>query len=637
MRRTELSLILGGPQGSGLETAMWILTLSLARAGYGVIADREYYSNIVGRHSYIHMRVSSARRPRSLKLPVEVLVASDAETLFTHFNDIGDGGYLIYDTSIKAKQLSDVPSVEDVTRKRIMSQLSSLGVRGDTDSLISYLASSRSVLPIPIDSVKIFRALSERFKLNAKQASRFSSSILGSALTVVMGLDPEDLEYAVRRRFGARKDLLEQNMFVAQLVGEMVKDYRGIVKLEDPSMNAERIMVVTGNETVAMGKIIGGVRFQSYYPITPAADESIMLEKYEVLDSGKGPVGPILVLQAEDEIAAIASVIGASLTGARSSTATSGPGFDLMIEGIGWAGNNETPVVITYYQRGGPSTGLPTRGGQSDLFNALFSGHGEFARVVLASGDHKEALYDAAEAFNIAEKYQVPVIHLLDKFLANSIVTETLPDFSLVKLERGVRGAEGPGYKRFDLSSTISPRLPLGAKDTVMWYTGDEHDELGHISEDPENRARMYSKRIEKLKLINMEIPSSFKLTVHGHESPDYALVGWGFVKGVAIEAIEQLSSRGLRGMYVNLRLMWPFPTEEFTRLVRGLDPDKIIAVEHSYGVSIADLIAMNTGVRVGKKIAKYTGRPIYLNELTEAVQSLLSGRTERAEVSLGA
>jgi 2-oxoglutarate ferredoxin oxidoreductase subunit alpha len=188
------------------------------------------------------------------------------------------------------------------------------------------------------------------------------------------------------------------------------------------------------------------------------------------------------VFQAEDEIAAISAAIGAALTGARSATSTSGPGFDLMIEALGWAGINEVSVVVTYYQRGGSSTGLPTRGGQEDLFNALFSGHGAFPEIVLASGDHKEAFEGAIKALSWAEKFQLPVIHLLDKFLANSIVTLPPPDPQACEIDRGLTHPGGPSYKRFKKTqdNLITPRAFIGSRDTVMWYTGDEHKPEGH-------------------------------------------------------------------------------------------------------------------------------------------------------------
>jgi Pyruvate:ferredoxin oxidoreductase and related 2-oxoacid:ferredoxin oxidoreductases, alpha subunit len=513
----ELGVLLGGPQGSGIETSMWVLGRILVSKGFGVIADREYFSNITGRHSYIQMLVSSVKLPRSLRYPVEILASMDAETVFTHFTELSEGGILIYDVNISSKRIEEIPSMEDATRERIARVLTEKGVKASVESVVEYLERDRRVLPLGIDFSSLLKALSEQYRIDSRAVSKFLSGVIVSSVAVVLGLDEEIVAAGFRQQFRERKELVEQNIMLYKLVRSALSEHYGVVRLEEPGLAMEKAMVVTGNDVVAIGKIVAGVRYQSYYPITPAADESFLLEKYDnILGESGEVIGSVVVMQTEDEIAAVNSAIGAALTGVRSSTTTSGPGFDLMVEGLSWAGMNEVPIVITYYQRGGPSTGQPTRGSQSDLFNAIFAGHGEFARVVLSSGDHLDAFYDTIEAFNIAEKYQVPVIHLLDKFLANTVTVMTIPDVERVRIERGVLTRGGPGYKRFSLESLISPRAFIGGKGTVMWYTGDEHDEYGHIVEDPEVRARMYSKRIEKLSLILRDLPTDRKLRLHG-------------------------------------------------------------------------------------------------------------------------
>ncbi|MGC8544275.1 MAG: transketolase C-terminal domain-containing protein, partial [Vulcanisaeta sp.] len=348
-----------------------------------------------------------------------------------------------------------------------------------------------------------------------------------------------------------------------------------------------------------------------------------------------GGDGAIIVFQTEDELAAINAAIGAALTGVRSSVATSGPGFDLMVEGLGWAGQNEVPVVVTYYQRGGPSTGQPTRGGQSDLLSSIFASHGEYPRIVLASGDHEEAFYDTIDAFNYAETYQVPVIHLVDKFLANTIATIPMPNLDNIKITRGVLAPKGlKEYKRFDLSSIISPRAFLG--DYVMWYSGDEHDEKGHIDEDPVIRVRMFDKRMRKLELMEKEIPEERRYSYFGPERPDILLVGWGFVKGVALKAIEELGNEGVKVGYYHIRMFIPFPKESITKLAREVGADNLIAVEHNYQAQASKLVAMNTGIVVSKSIVKYTGRPMYVHELVNSIKNIMKGSV-REVMSYGA
>jgi len=632
---SEVSAILGGPQGAGLETSMAVLGYALARSGHGFIADREYFSNIKGRHSYIHLRISSKSVPRSLTYPVDLIAAMDPETVFTHFDDLRDGGVLIYDKATNDKRLDSILSVEEPLKERVEGRLTSLGLEPKISSLVSYLRNRRSVKVIDLNYAEILSIVGRKFKLSPQQVSRYVSSILIGAVSGLLGLDEESLTYGFTKHFRGREDLVSQNLEITTLVRNAIADY-GVNELilEGPGVGLEELLVASGNDVVAIGKIIGGLRYQSYYPITPAADESFTLEKYEKLDVGDGG-SSLIVIQTEDEIAAITSAIGASLTGVRSATATSGPGFSLMVEGLSWAGMNEAPVVITYYQRGGPSTGLPTRGSQSDLLFSVFAGHGEFPRVVLSSGDHLEALYDAVEAFNIAEKYQLPVIHLLDKFLANTLTLMPLPDLNNVLIERGLVTEGSEAYKRFDLSSQVSPRAYLGSK-AIMWYTGDEHDELGHICEDPVNRVRMYSKRMKKLELIDSEIPNSKKATYFGSGNPEVLMVGWGSVKGVALDAVETLKNKGIEAAYLQLRILWPFPSTYVSELLSSVD-STVIVVEHSYVVQLADLITMSTGFRKLRRVGKFTGRPIYLSELVRAVEEIRLKGVEKVVLGYGA
>jgi 2-oxoglutarate ferredoxin oxidoreductase subunit alpha len=627
----ELRYILGGPQGGGLETLSELLSWAYAHAGYGVISDREYFSNIKGRHSYIHATVSATELPRHLTYPVDVVAAMDAETVFTHFDDLRDGGYIIYNSDDDNVSFTSIPSMERDLRERLTSEFKELGVDGTVKSVVKYLQSNRKVRVVGLSFKELLMEIERREGIVPSQASRYISTILAGAVAAITGINEEDLDYSLKRRF-VREDLYRHNRAMANIVIEAVKGQFGSeLKLDKPSVKVSGVLVASGNDVIAMAKIVAGVRFQAYYPITPAADESFTLEEYEAL----GGEGSIVVFQTEDELAAINAAIGAALTGARSSVATSGPGFDLMVEGLGWAGQNEVPVVVTYYQRGGPSTGQPTRGGQSDLLSSVFASHGEYPRIVLASGDHEEAFYDAIDAFNYAETYQVPVIHLVDKFLANTIATIPLPNLDGIRIVRGKLAPKGlTEYKRFDLSSVISPRAFLG--DYVMWYSGDEYDEYGHIDEDPINRIRMFDKRMKKLDLIEKEIPEERRYSYFGSERPDIVIVGWGFVKGVALKAIEELSGEGIKASYYHIRMFIPFPRESITKIAGEVGVDKLVAVEHNYQAQASRLVAMNTGITVGKSVVKYTGRPIYVHELVNAIKNIMRGSV-REVLSYGA
>lgn len=635
---SELVLILGGPQGAGLETSAQVLATSFAHIGYGIISDREYFSNIKGRHSYIHARVSSRELPRSLTYPAQILGAMDPETVFTHYKDVDYGGYLIYDVATASRNFNTIPSIERELKNRLSREFRDSGLDGTVASVVKYLREVRKVNVIDLNYQSILAELRRKFGLTPAQASRYLSGILVGAVSALMNLDEDSIAYGLVRRFGRRQHIIEHNKYLISRVSEMVKERFGSpLDLGPSELEYDELLVASGNDVVAMAKIVGGLGYQSYYPITPAQDECFTLESYENIETGDGDGRGVVVLQTEDEIAAITSAIGAALTGARSSTATSGPGFSLMVEGLGWAGMNEVPVVVTFYQRGGPSTGLPTRGSQSELLYTLFASHGEFGRIVITSGDHEEAFYDAIEAFNLAEKYQMPVIHLLDKFIANSMMSIGVPDMSSVKIERGRIVNEWRDYNRFDLSSgLISPR-PLIGRGALIYNTGDEHDERGAITEDPVNRAKMYAKRIKKLEIADKEIPQETRAVYYGPDRPDFMLVGWGFVKGAALHAIDLLNDEGLRGAYLHIKMFSPFPSDYVKKLIEGVGLDNVISVEHNYLAQSGKVISMNTGLVIKRSITKYTGRPIYTHELLEAVKLIVKKGEKRVVLTYGA
>ncbi|MEF8874095.1 MAG: 2-oxoacid:acceptor oxidoreductase subunit alpha, partial [Candidatus Thermoplasmatota archaeon] len=297
-------------------------------------------------------------------------------------------------------------------------------------------------------------------------------------------------------------------------------------------------------------------------------------------------------------------------------------------EGLGWAGINEVPMVITYYQRGGPSTGLPTRGSQDDLMTALQSSHGSSPRIVLASGDHHEAFRDAVKAFNLAEKYQTPVIHLLDKFLANMVRTVPLPEIESLTIERGELWEGGEDYRRFE-DGPISERAFLGEE--VMWYTGSEHTESGNVIEDPEKRVQMKEKRMNKLDLADKEIDEDERAIYFGPDDVDHLVVGWGSVKDVAIDSIEALEQEV---GYLHLRTFSPFPEEKVLSYLKKAD--KVVAVEHSYSARVSEVVSLKTGFRIENEVVKYTGRPIYRDELVRSVKNVIEGGSNREVLKHG-
>lgn len=632
----DINIIIGGPQGSGLETVMRLIARLSARLGYHFMADREYYSNIRGRHSYIHMRIS-VKPVKALSYPVDVLAFMDAESLFHHFRDIRKEGYLIFNTRLNKVELNAIKSIRRYTLERLKRELRNVGISSESvQDIIEWLKNNLKVNIIGLDYDDLIRKVSSK-GIPYPQASRLASTIVASSIAFLIGFDVNEMKECIYEVFKGRPSAIKANILMIDEVINYLREVLGkpLLTLDKPEIIYDEVLVVTGNEAVAMGKVVGGLRYQSYYPITPAADESFYMEDKEVLEVNGKVLGSVLVIQTEDEISAVASAIGAALAGARAATTTSGPGFSLMVESLGWAGIAETPVVITYYQRGGPSTGMPTRSSQSDLLFSLFASHGEFPRIVIASGDHEEAFKDAVIALNLAEKYQVPVIHLLDKFIANSVASIPIPRIEELTIERGyiVREGDEP-FKRFNLNYVISPRVFLG-QGPITYYTGNEHDEYGQISEDPELRTKIYEKRMRKLEIMDQEIPEEERAILYGDSSGDLLIIGWGSVKGPAIEALEILSRSNIPASYLHVKYFMPFPTRRVVRIAK--DFRKLVFVEHSYVVQIGMVTRMFTGIEPKHMIAKITGRPIYTNELVEALIQIHNKGVKRVVLTYGA
>ena len=632
----DINIIIGGPQGSGLETVMRLIARLSARLGYHFMADREYYSNIRGRHSYIHMRIS-VKPVKALSYPVDVLAFMDAESLFHHFRDIRKEGYLIFNTRLNKVELNAIKSIRRYTLERLKRELRNVGISSESvQDIIEWLKNNLKVNIIGLDYDDLIRKVSSK-GIPYPQASRLASTIVASSVAFLIGFDVNEMKECIYEVFKGRPSAIKANTLMIDEVINYLREVLGkpLLTLDKPEIIYDEVLVVTGNEAVAMGKVVGGLRYQSYYPITPAADESFYMEDKEVLEVNGKVLGSVLVIQTEDEISAVASAIGAALAGARAATTTSGPGFSLMVESLGWAGIAETPVVITYYQRGGPSTGMPTRSSQSDLLFSLFASHGEFPRIVIASGDHEEAFKDAVIALNLAEKYQVPVIHLLDKFIANSVASIPIPRIEELTIERGyiVREGDEP-FKRFNLNYVISPRVFLG-QGPITYYTGNEHDEYGQISEDPELRTKIYEKRMRKLEIMDQEIPEEERAILYGDSSGDLLIIGWGSVKGPAIEALEILSRSNIPASYLHVKYFMPFPTRRVVRIAK--DFRKLVFVEHSYVVQIGMVTRMFTGIEPKHMIAKITGRPIYTNELVEALIQIHNKGVKRVVLTYGA
>ncbi len=604
----QFSWMIGGPQGTGVDSSATLFIRSCAVAGLYVYGKREYHSNIMGEHSYFQVRVSETPIHAHVD-PVHLLATFDDETARIHAHEVIPNGYFMYDASVtKLEDLDLHPNVKTLALPyaRILEEVAAESGQ-------------------PVAKLQIMK-----------------NTIAVTASFALVDFEMAYIEKALRGIFtGSKAKLVAVNMKVAAkayecITAEMKKEFPYRIKAI-PS--APPRMLMNGATAVALGKLKAGCRFQSYYPITPASDESTYLEAH--------PEYGVNVVQCEDEIAAVCMAVGAAITGTRSSTSSSGPGFGLKAEGIGWAGINEVPVVIVNYQRGGPSTGLPTRHEQGDLLYSLFIGHGDFPKIVMAPGDMTESFMDAFYAFNYAEHYQTPVIIVSDKALANNTMTIEPFDESELRIDRGKRvsdeelkqRAQQPDfngqYPRFAIGEDgISPRPVPGQKHGLFWNTGDEHDQWGHITEVPELRIAMMNKRMGKLKLASKEIPQDHQWKLYGPENAEHTIVTWGSSKGPILDALPLLQSDGISINMLQIRLMSPFPVEAVTRI---LERAKVrIGVEQNYTGQLARLVRMETGIKMDHMVTKYTGRPMSETEVVEALRNITRQKVEKVVLTYG-
>jgi len=640
----SLTWVIGGAQGSGVDSAANIFSRACAQAGFHIFGKREYYSNIKGEHSYFTVRVSDEPIHSHVDL-IDILVSFDAETVFVHAGEVKEGGAIIYDSDLAETTLREVPTIDEYAARRISSILESSGkaisVRGMLD-----LAQEKNIKLYGIPYFRLLKQFSEQMGDHTlSKLTRTVNVMALSASMAILNFDKHILSESIRYIFRTKPKIAENNVSAAGFVYDHVrlqfssKDLTRELKYKRPLDNT---ILVQGNQSSALGKLVAGCRFQTYYPITPASDDSEFLESNQILEQNNGEEGSILVVQTEDEIAAVTMAIGGALTGVRSATATSGPGFSLMVEALGWAGINEVPLVISLYQRAGPATGLPTRHEQGDLLFAVHAGHGEFPRIVFSSGDIEESFYDTIKVFNFAEKYQMPVIHLLDKAIANSVATCRNFDQHRIKVDRGqiVDKVSMAGekldrkYLRFKLGKNpISPRAVLGTQNGIFWNTGDEHTEEGHITEDPYNRINMMDKRMNKLDIALEEIPNEDKAIAFGNNEDQDVLsvLSWGSTKGSILDALNQLNREGEKMRFIQLRLLHPFPASLLETLIRG---SKILVdIEMNYSAQLASMIEQRLKRKIDYTVVKYNGRPMSSSEIYNALKLIISGNAPRRQV----
>ena len=643
----EITWVIGGAQGSGVDSAANIFSKTCAEDGLYIFGKREYYSNIKGEHSYFTVRVSN-KPIRSHKESIDILVSFDAETLFRHAKDVSTNGIIIFNSELIETSINEIPTLDSDVQNTITKYCNYSGDNPLTIKKLLEKIQLNSIKCYGIPYHQLLKNFSEH--TNNPALSKLARMINVLALSISLSfinINRQALSRAIQYIFRTKPKIAEINVAAAEYAYNYATQIFKNNKFTfyENERDFSDIILVQGSQSSALGKIVAGCRFQTYYPITPASEDSEFLETNQVIEQIDGKKGSVLVIQTEDEISAITMAIGGALTGTRTATATSGPGFSLMAEALGWAGINEVPLVVSLYQRAGPSTGLPTRHEQGDLLFAINAGHGEFPRIVFASGDIEESFYDTLKVFNFAEIFQLPVIHLLDKAIASSVMTCKNFDPNKITIDRGylIKKIENKAqdqeklkhFKRFELkeNAAISPRPSLGTENGIFWNTGDEHDEEGHISEDPMVRIKMMDKRMSKLDLILQEIQDEDKALSYNGNS-DIVITSWGSTKGAILDTLDELNKEGIKIKFVQVKLLNPFPQQLLEKMLNSAKT--IINIEMNYSSQLAKLIKQNLHRDVDYEIVKYNGRPISCDELHRIIKEIVNNNnTDKRRIVL--
>lgn len=457
------------------------------------------------------------------------------------------------------------------------------------------------------------RYISFDFKEVAKEYGnpRVAGTAAIGVLLKLFGI-PIDVSYTVLND-EFKGDVLEANIKAINAGYNLVEPAFAITTLKK-----DENIYISGNEAIALGAIAAGVKFYAGYPMTPSTSVMTYIAK-------KSRDAEIVVEQVEDEISAINMALGASYAGLRAMTGSSGGGFALMVEGISLAGITELPIVITEVQRPGPATGFPTRTEQGDLRFIIHAGHGEFPKMVISLRNPEDAFYQTVRAFNIADKYQIPVILVSDQYLADSGTTVKPFDFNKVKIERHISGSEALEdgvYKRYRFTeSGISPRIiPGKIEGATVLIDSDEHDEFGHITESADVRVKMVNKRMKKFESLKEEV---LEPEYMGSENPEILITGWGSTYGPIMEAIQMLIKDGISVGALSFGDVWPFPTKLLKKYANSAK--KIVDVEQNATAQLDSLMRENALVKADEYILKYDGRMMSSGYIYEKIKDILN------------
>ena len=551
----EVNILVGGAAGQGMETIMNLLGKALVREGCELIYTKDYMSRVRGGHNFMQIRFGNGEF-HSPREEIDILVALNQDGVENHQQRVQPEGYILFDGKAENERIISVPAKE----------------------------------------------LAQR--VNPKAAN----TVFLGVLWQLLNFELEELKKVIKEKF-PKEEVQQDNLELLQAGYDSVE---AGFEVEEPSRSGgEGYLFLEGNQAIGLGAALAGVQFYSAYPMTPSTG----ILNYLAYRQDK--LG-IAVEQAEDEIAAINMALGASFAGARAMTGTSGGGFSLMTEAFGLAGLMETPLVIAEVMRPGPATGMPTRTAQGDLNFVINASQDEFPLKVIAPRDQEDAFYQTFRAFNLAEKYQMPVVILGDQFLSDS--ASTVPEFKLDELEIARylidedNWPEGKEYQRYEFTDDgISPRAyPGQLSDEVVLVDSHEHFQTGRISEDKDIRKAMVDKRARKFEKQRRE--DTLEPYYSGPEKPEVLMVGFGSTYGPMLEVQQQLADEGESVGMLSFNDVWPLPTAELEK--RNAYNTHLVVIENNSTGQFSRLITAYTEMGADYRMLKYDGRPFTTDEL---------------------
>ncbi|MBI5788212.1 MAG: 2-oxoacid:acceptor oxidoreductase subunit alpha [Candidatus Schekmanbacteria bacterium] len=575
----QINILMGGEAGQGIIISSLTLAKTFSRGGLYTFVLNEYPKTIRGLHNWCSIRVN-ANPLTSHTHQIDLVIALNKDTVSLHQEELKTARGLIYDP----KDLNPA------------------------ELLKGY------------DQLKTYAVPLNRMIKSLKAESQMRNSItIGAALSLVK-YDFGILADLLREMFQRKGDaIVQSNIDLAhtgyQHIQEHYPEDFGITI--EKQTNAPPLMLLSGNEAAAMGAIRAGVKLLAAYPMTPTSSIIHYLaarqEKYN-----------LVVKHTEDEIAAVNMAIGGNFAGVRSFACTSGGGFALMTEALGLAAQSETPLVLFVGQRPGPSTGQPTHTSQGDLRCLIHASQGEFPRIVIVPGDHADCFYETWQAFNLAERFQVPVLVLSDKYLGESYCCSPRFDTAKMKIDRGKLLPEAEteklqDYRRYQITADgISPRTIPGQKGGRHIATSYEHDEKGFYADSFCGVTKMADKRAKKLAAIEASLPQPKEF---GAKQADITIIAWGSTKGVILEALDLLAAEGIKVNYHQIVYIWPFPAKYVQAVLRSAP--QIVTVENNQTAQLAGLIREHTGFEVKHRCLKYDGQPFYPREIHSFIKGI--------------